>query len=407
MKILAPVGSFTSLQAAIDAGADAIYCGVGKLNMRSRNGSFAYDDLFQIVERAHAATVAVHLTLNTVMYDADLGELAQLCQYAKECSVDAVICMDIAAIQIARKYGLRVHISTQQNISNIEAVKFFAQFADVIVLARELTLEQISKICSQIREQNICGPSGELVSIEVFIHGALCMAVSGKCGLSLGAYNSSANRGACVQVCRRSYTLSDTETGSELSLEGNYLLSPKDLCTIGMFEKFIEIGISIGKIEGRARSADYVATTVSVYKKAVALAQEKKLTVDEKNRFREQLLSVYNRGFWENGYYLGKKTGEWTNGSGNESTQRRNILGKVVNYYAKKGVASIFVDHDCENTQHLHIEGPTTGFLDVTSAQIMHDLGGRPLFLKRGMLVTVACAKVRKNDCVYMIFSKK
>lgn len=402
MNILAPAGSFTSLRAAIDAGADAIYCGIGKLNMRSRNGSFQYDDLPQIVSVCREKNVDLYLAVNTVMYDGDLTSLTDLCLYAKKCGVTALICMDIAAIQCARNHGLRVHISTQQNISNIEAVKFFAQFADVMVLARELTLEQITSICSQIKEQNICGPSGKQIVIEAFIHGALCMAISGKCGLSLGTYNSSANRGACVQVCRRSYTVTDTETGSELEIDGNYILSPKDLCTIGMFEKLIQAGIGLGKIEGRARSADYVFTTVSVYKEACKLLEKNELTSEKKELLRKRLLSVYNRGFWENGYYLGKKTGEWTKGAGNESTTRRFLLGKVQNYYSQKKVASILVDHECSNYQVFHIEGPTTGLVLINTPVAQVD-GVVCTQLQRGMLISVVCDKVRKNDVVYAV----
>ncbi|HLP79845.1 MAG TPA: U32 family peptidase [Acidobacteriota bacterium] len=403
-KILAPAGSFESLAAAINAGADAIYFGCGGLNMRAKSGNFSIDDLPVIVSTCKKAHILCYMTLNALMYDEDLEQLRQLCKIAREVGVDAVICSDIAAIQIAREFGLRIHISTQQNISNIEAVRFFSQFADTIVLARELTLAQIKSIHTRIIEDHICGPSGQLLEIEAFVHGALCVAVSGKCGMSLATYNSSANRGACVQVCRRSYTVTDTETGSQLDIDGKYVMSPRDLCTLPMLSDLIKSGVTLLKIEGRARGPDYVSTVVRAYKEAVSRISHSTYTDAVKTQLLSQVRTVYNRDFWMNGYYLGKSTGEWCTVAGSCATQFRTIIGKVENYYTQSSVALITLEtRNLSQGCTLAFSGPTTGYLLVENVQLQID-GSVPSTVLQGSSVTVVVpSRVRKNDKVFLI----
>jgi len=432
IQILAPAGSFESLSAAINSGADAVYFGCGKLNMRSRAGSFAFSDMEKVVSECHnskkyktqisknknSKTLAF-LTLNTIMYDGDISDIHNFCKEAQRVGVDAVICSDIAAIQIARSYNLRVHISTQQNISNVEAVKFFATFADTIVLARELTIEQIAKISEQIKAQNICGPSGNLIELEAFVHGALCVAIAGKCGMSLATYNSSANRGACFQVCRRAYTISDVETDSELTIDGKYVMSPKDLCTLGMIDKLIGAGVTLLKIEGRARGPEYVSTVVRAYADARDAFIEQKLTQELQQQLIDRVSTVFNRGFWQNGYYMGVSTGEWCTAGGSVAKTVKSLVGFVENYYPKAKVALIKLEN-CSLSQGstLAFSGPTTGWLQIENAQLQIDetvnsqnsqqpQPSQPSQILQGSVVTVRVPDVvRKNDKVFTILNR-
>src|SRR3989338_5866440 len=315
-EVMAPAGSYESLIAAIKAKADSIYFGVSKLNMRARSGSFGFKDIEKVAAICMENNVKAYLALNTIMYDDDLELMRKICGKAKESKIDAIIASDIAAMEYARSIGLEVHASTQLNISNIEAVRFFSKYADVMVLARELSLRQIDDICGHIKKEKIKGPNGNLLKIELFCHGALCVSIAGKCYMSLAAYNMPANRGECLQNCRRAYRVIDEETGNELILENKYVMSPKDLCTIGFLDKIADAGVSILKIEGRARSAEYVYTVTKAYKEALESIKAGSYTKDKIKQWTKNLESVYNRGFWHGGYYLGKKLGEWSNAYG-------------------------------------------------------------------------------------------
>jgi putative protease len=371
VELLAPAGSYEALQAAIKAGADAIYFGVEQLNMRARaTMNFKVEDLPQITKRLHKQKVKAYLTLNTIIYDHDIPLMKRILEKAKEAEVDGIIAMDQAVIMAAHAMGLPVHISTQANISNIEAVKFYATYADVMVLARELTLSQIKNIVKQIEKQDIRGPSGELVKIEVFAHGALCMAISGKCYLSLHSHNASANRGACVQNCRRAYEVTDLQDGIKLRIENEYIMSPKDLCTIDFLDALLETGISVLKIEGRARGADYVYTTVKCYREAIDAYYEGTYTREKVEAWMERLRSVYNRGFWE-GYYLGRKLGEWSDGPGSQATRKKLFLGEVQKYYPKLQVAQFLMrTHSLKEGETLLIIGPKTGVLEIPAKEM-------------------------------------
>ncbi|MFQ5475224.1 MAG: peptidase U32 family protein, partial [Candidatus Nanoarchaeia archaeon] len=330
--------------AAIKSGAGSVYFGVGSLNMRSRSAKFSIEDLEKVAKICEENDVKSYLALNTVMYDEDLDEVKKICDLAKEKGISAVIASDTSVIQYANSVGLEVHMSTQTNISNTEAVKFYSKFADVIVLARELSLDQIKTVCEKIRKDEIKGPSGNLVEIEVFIHGALCVSISGKCYMSLATYEHSANRGACLQNCRRKYRVTDDETGQELIVDNKYIMSPKDLCTIGMIDKLIDAGVKIFKIEGRARGPEYVSTVTRVYKEAIEAVKSSTYTKTKIEKWREELKTVFNRGFWENGYYLGKKTGEWSGAYGSKATTEKIQVGKVIHFFGKNNVAEIAVE---------------------------------------------------------------
>ncbi len=339
IELLAPVGSLESLHAAIEAGADAVYFGVEQLNMRAKSiNSFSITELPVVTSICNRAGVKCYVTLNTVMYDHDLQLLRNIVIRAKESGVDAAIASDFAVIEVCRTQGLALHISTQANVSNIEAVKFLAPFADVIVLARELTLMQVEAITREINRRKIVGPSGHLLKIEVFAHGALCMAVSGKCYLSLHQQNASANRGACTQVCRRPYKVSDAETGAELLIDSEYIMSPKDLCTIDILDQLIAAGVDVLKIEGRGKSADYVYTVTRCYREAIEAVNNGSYSRSQIEGWKLELATVYNRGFWE-GYYLGRKLGEWTQNPGSVATEKKVYLGKCSKYYPRIGVA--------------------------------------------------------------------
>jgi putative protease len=404
IEIMAPAGNFEALQTAIDAGANAVYFGVGHLNMRAHSSvNFTMDDLEEIVSLCKKNGVKSYLTVNTVLYDHDLKATQLLMNQAKKVGISAVIVSDMAALMYAKEIGLEIHASTQLNISNIQSLKFFAQYVDVAVLARELTLNQTSEIIRQIEEQNITGPSGELIRIEIFVHGALCMAVSGKCYLSLHEFNASANRGACMQTCRRSYTLTDNESGYEIGVDNEYLMSPKDLCTIGFLNKILDAGVSVLKIEGRARSPEYVKTVVTAYDQAVqAIAGG---TYNQKliDGWMKDLGRVFNRGFW-NGYYLGQKLGEWSHIYGSQATERKVLVGKATNYFSKISVAEFKLEaNDLKIGDKILIIGPTTGTIEIVVEEIRLDL--KPVdFAPQGNFVSIAVPKtVRRNDRIYKI----
>lgn len=341
---MAPAGSYESLLAAIEAGADSVYFGVGALNMRAASAAnFTLDDLDQIVKIAHEAGVKAYLTVNTIIYDNEIEQMHAVVDRAAAAKVDAIIAADQSVILYARSRGVEIHLSTQLNISNSEALEFYAQWADVAVLARELSLDQVASIHRAIDERNICGPSGEKIRIEMFAHGALCMAVSGKCYLSLHETGCSANRGACRQICRRSYTLTDRETGAQLDTEGQWILSPKDLCTIDFLDKFINAGVRVLKIEGRARGGEYVKRVVECYDRALRMIEAGEYTAEAAAQLREQLAEVFNRGFW-GGYYLGKPAAEHSERYGSSATRRKVFVGKVTNFFKRISVAEILVE---------------------------------------------------------------
>ena len=372
IEIMAPVGSYESLQAAIQAGADAIYFGVGILNMRSRSAAnFGLDDLAQIATICHRHAIRTYLTVNTIIYNHEIEEMHTLVQAAKAAGISAIIASDMAVILYANSIGVEVHISTQCNISNVEAVRFFSQWADVVVTARELPLRQVAEITQYIKDNDIRGPKGELVQVEVFAHGALCMSVSGKCYLSLDEYNYSANRGACLQLCRREYLVKDVESDMELLVSGKYIMSPKDLCTIGFLDKIIHAGVRVLKIEGRGRSADYVKTVVECYKEAVQAVNDGTYTQEKIVAWTERLSTVFNRGFWD-GYYLGRKMGEWSERYGSQATENKVYLGKVTNYYNRPQVAEMKIEtaETLKQGEDLMVIGQTTGVYRATVEEL-------------------------------------
>ncbi len=371
---MAPVGSYESLSAAIDAGADSIYFGIGQLNMRSRSSAnFTHEDLGRIVSTAHSHGIKTYLTVNTVIYDDEIEQMHSIIDTAHRHGVDAVIVSDQSAILYARSRGMEVHISTQLNVSNTETLRFYSRWADVAVLARELSLEQIKRISDAIREQDIRGPKGELMKIEMFAHGALCMAVSGKCYLSMHSSGCSANRGACRQICRRSYTLRDTDTGEEIAVEGKYLLSPKDLCTMPFIDRFIDSGVRVLKIEGRARSAEYVKTVCRCYSEAVEAVCDGTFTPERAEAWVERLRRVFNRDFW-GGYYLGKPTVELSRNYGSSATVRKVFVGKVTNFFKRISVAEVYVEASpLETGRQILFTGEKTGAAEMTAETVYVD----------------------------------
>ena len=375
LEIMAPAGSFSSLTAAVEGGADSVYFGIGHLNMRSHSaGNFTREDLPEIMRICRAYGIRAYMTLNITLYEEDLQAAYDTLDAAREAGVDAVIASDMACILYCRKIGLEVHISTQLSISNIEALRFYAQWADVVVLARELNLEQVKAIHEAIQREHICGPSGKPVRIEMFAHGAFCMAVSGKCYLSLDAYAASANRGACLQACRRGYLLTDYETGNEIHVDNKYLLSPKDLCTIEFLDKFVEAGVKVFKIEGRARSADYVKITASCYRQAADAVADGSFTPELGTSLKERLATVFNRGFWD-GYYLGAYMGEWSAKYGSSATLQKIYVGPVTNWFSRIQVAEIQVDATpLHRGDKLLFIGPTTGMLEMEVEDLRVDL---------------------------------
>jgi len=367
LEIMAPAGSFECLTAAIEGGADSVYFGVGHLNMRSRSAAnFAPEDLPEVVRICRAYGVKTYLTLNIILYGEDLAPMRETLDMAKAAGVDAVIASDIAAIEYCRRIGLEVHISTQLSISNIEALRFFSQWADVVVLARELRLEQVKAIHEAIVSEPVTGPSGKPVRIEMFAHGALCMAISGKCYLSLQTMGSSANRGACMQVCRRGYEVTDLETGEKLNIDNEYIMSPKDLCTIRFMDKIVGAGVRVFKIEGRARSAEYVRRTASCYREAADAVAAGTFTPELAEELENRLKEVFNRGFWD-GYYLGARLGEWSAVYGSQATRRKEYVGKVTNWFDRIGVAEVQVESGAIRTgDQILLLGPTTGCIEMT-----------------------------------------
>lgn len=403
-EIMAPAGSWESLAAAIKAGADSIYFGIESLNMRAHSAArFTVNDLDAIVGRCKEAGVKSYLTVNTIIYGEDLQLMRSICDAAKTSGISAIIASDVAVLQYCNTIGQEIHLSTQLNISNIEALKFYARFADVAVLARELNMGQVSEIARQIDEQNVLGPNGQRVRIEMFCHGALCMAISGKCYLSLNNLGYSANRGACLQVCRRSYTVRDRETGVELDVDNKYIMSPKDLKTIRFVDRMVKAGVKVFKIEGRARGPEYVYTTVQCYKQALEAALEGTTTKAMKDQWDERLKTVFNRGFWD-GYYLGQRLGEWNKEYGSSATERKVYVGKGIKYFSKIGVAEFLLEaNTLDKDDKLLITGPTTGALFLNADEIRYDL--QPVdHAEKGWRVSIPVPeKVRPSDKLYKL----
>ena len=396
---MAPVGSRESLAAAIQAGANSIYFGIGQLNMRSHSANhFDINDLHEIAETCKAHGIKTYLTVNTIIYDEDMEAMRQIVDAAKAADISAVIASDVAVLVYCRQVGVEVHLSTQLNITNVESLKFYAQFADVTVLARELNMTQVKYIYDEITNQNICGPMGKPVRIEMFCHGALCMAVSGKCYMSLHEANRSANRGQCVQICRRSYTATDNETGHQLEIDNKYLMSPKDLKTVRFIDKMIDAGVRVFKIEGRARGPEYVYTVVSCYREAIQAVLEGTFTEEKKDKWDERLATVFNRGFWD-GYYQGQTMGEWNKNYGSLATEKKVLVGKVTKYFSKIGVADISVEAATfKKGDKLLITGTTTGAMYLDAKEIRYDLGAVEE-AEQGWRVSIPVPdKVRPND---------
>ena len=405
-EIMAPVGSREALAAALQAGADSIYFGIEALNMRAHSANhFTIRDLHEIAETCANHGVKSYLTVNTIIYDTDLELMQQICRAAKEANISAVIASDVAVLSYCQEIGQEVHLSTQLNISNVEALRFYARFADVAVLARELNLEQVAHIHRAIEEEQICGPSGKPIRLEMFCHGALCMAVSGKCYLSLQNLGRSANRGECMQVCRRSFTVTDRETGMELDVDNKYIMSPKDLKTIGFMDKMVEAGVSVFKIEGRARAAEYVYTVVKCYKEALRAVLDGTFSPERVAEWDKQLATVFNRGFWD-GYYLGQKMGEWSKVYGSQATERKQYIGKGQKYFSRLGVGEFLLEAGgFQVGDKLLIVGPTTGAHYVTATDI-HGDHGPVQKAEKGMRVSIPVPeKTRPSDKLYLIVS--
>ena len=406
VQLLAPAGNFESLSAALANGAHAVYFGVGNLNMRSQGAAnFALEDLPEIVARCHARRAKAWMTLNTIVYDGELEQVRSCCAAAKNAGVDAIIAADIAVLETARKMQLPVHLSVQANIANVEAVRFYARYADVMVLARELDLEKIRNICRTIEKEHITGPSGELVKIEIFVHGALCVAVSGKCYMSLALFNTSANRGACCQPCRRSYTVRDSVNGQELEIDNRYVMSPGDLCTVEILPRLLDAGVSVLKIEGRGRSADYVAAATKVYREALELWEMKKTPgAEQLELWQNRLKEVFNRGFWKGGYYLGEKTGEWAVSGENKAAFVKVLCGKVLNYFPKAGVVQVLLNSgSVKQDDRFLITGPTTGAVEGRITAFRAD-DQEVRSAEKGMEITFPYGTaVRKNDSFFIL----
>lgn len=402
IEIMAPAGSWESLSAAIKAGANSVYFGIENLNMRSRSSNnFTTEDLREIVRICNDAGVKSYLTINTVIYDEDLRLMREIVDVAKESGVSAIIAADVAVMSYAFSQGVEVHLSTQLNIANIEALRFYAQFADVVVLARELNMEQVAEIYRQIVDQHICGPKGELIRIEMFCHGALCMAVSGKCYLSLHDTNHSANRGACMQLCRRSYIVTEKGTDRELEIDNEYIMSPKDLKTIHFLNKMLDSGVRVFKIEGRARAAEYVNTVVSCYGEAIDAYLTDSFTEEKIENWNSRLSRVFNRGFW-NGYYLGQRLGEWSSKYGSEATVKKVYIGKCTNYFAKAGVAEFLIEtQTLELGDEMLVTGPTTGAYEKTVEELRVDYKNVKIAQKGDLVSIKVDERIRRNDKLF------
>ena len=401
---MAPVGSRESLAAAIQAGADSVYFGIGKLNMRAGSASaFTIDDLREIAATCNEHGIKTYLTVNTIIYGEDIPVMHEIVNAAHEAGISAVIASDVAVMTYCNSIGQEVHLSTQLNISNIEALRFYAQFADVVVLARELNMDQVAEIHRLAIEQNICGPSGQPIRIEMFCHGALCMAISGKCYLSLANAGRSANRGECIQICRRSYVVTDAETGNQLEIDNKYIMSPKDLKTVRFIDRMMESGVRVFKIEGRARGPEYVYTVVRTYKEAIRSVVEGTFTDEKKDEWDRQLATVFNRGFWD-GYYQGQTLGEWNKNYGSNATERKVYIGKGVKYFSKLGVAEFTVEAaDFKLGDKLLVTGPTTGVMYLEAKEIRLELD--PVdYAPKGTHVSIPVpGKIRQSDKLFKI----
>lgn len=401
---MAPVGSRESLAAAIQAGADSVYFGIGKLNMRAGSASaFTIDDLREIAATCNEHGIKTYLTVNTIIYGEDIPVMHEIVDAAHEAGISAVIASDVAVMTYCNSIGQEVHLSTQLNISNIEALRFYAQFADVVVLARELNMDQVAEIHRLAIEQNICGPSGQPIRIEMFCHGALCMAISGKCYLSLANAGRSANRGECIQICRRSYVVTDAETGNQLEIDNKYIMSPKDLKTVRFIDRMMESGVRVFKIEGRARGPEYVYTVVRTYKEAIRSVVEGTFTNEKKDEWDRQLATVFNRGFWD-GYYQGQTLGEWNKNYGSNATERKVYIGKGVKYFSKLGVAEFTVEAaDFKLGDKLLVTGPTTGVMYLEAKEIRLELD--PVdYAPKGTHVSIPVpGKIRQSDKLFKI----
>lgn len=403
LEIMAPAGNFECLNAAIQGGANSVYFGVGNLNMRSHSANnFSPADLQQVCDICRENGVKSYLTLNIVLYDEDIEPMKEALQAAKAAGITAVIASDMAAITYARELGIEVHISTQLSISNSQSLKFYAQYADVIVLARELNLGQVKEIKATIDREQIKGPSGRLLEIEMFCHGALCMAISGKCYLSLHEYGASANRGSCYQLCRRGYSVTDLETGNTLEIDNKYIMSPKDLCTIEFMDKIIDAGVTVFKIEGRARSAEYVKTVARCYRDAADAVLAGKYTPEYASELKERLSTVFNRGFWD-GYYQGARLGEWSEVYGNKATKSKKYIGKVTNYFSNIGVAEILIETGSISVgDNVIIIGPSTGVVEVKVEEIRVDLKSTESAVKGEYCSIAVPEKLRRSDKLYL-----
>jgi len=402
-KILSPVGYFDSLHAAIDAKADAVYFGVETLNMRSRSNNFKLDDLKKVVEICKKNQIDSFLTLNSIIYNEEIDAMHQIVDLAKEANISAIIAHDFSVTEYARKKNVKLHLSTQANVSNIDSLRFFSKYFDTVVLARELSLDQIKEITCLIEKEKIIGPSGDLVEIEIFIHGALCMAISGKCYLSLHQYNQSANRGKCYQACRRKYLVREEETGKELELVNNHIMSLKDLCTINHLDKIVKSGAKLLKIEGRARKPDYVYTVTKCYKEALDSIFDNTFTDKKIQKWQEDLSKVYNRGFWEGGYYLDKETDIWCSSHGSKSDVKKTYVGIATNYFSKIGVGEFLLHcHEIKVGDEILIMGPTSGFIKqkvlslYTDKEVTKAIKGEKVAIKLD-------TKIRKNDKLYIL----
>lgn len=408
IELMAPAGNFESLQAALDNGANSVYFGVEQLNMRARASiNFTLDDLPEIARRCEAINVRSYLTLNTIIYDHDLSIVKTVLKEAKAANITAVIAMDQAVIAAARAMDLEVHISTQLNVTNIETLKFYAMFADTMVLSRELSLRQVKFITDQIEKEQIKGPSGRLVEIEIFGHGALCMAVSGKCYMSLHAYNSSANRGACKQNCRKKYTVIDQETGFEMELDNEYIMSPKDLCTIDFLDEIIQSGIKVLKIEGRGRAPEYVAHVIKCYREAIDSVNAGTYSKEKVIGWMQELEKVYNRGFWS-GYYLGQKLGEWSNSSGSLATQKKVYIGKGMHYYPKAEIGEFKIEaYDLNVGDTILVTGPSTGAKEMQVDEMMVNDQSVASGTKNDLVTIPLAFRIRPSDKLYKIVENK
>jgi len=403
-EIMAPAGSWESLAAAFQAGADSVYFGIESLNMRARSSNnFTIVDLKEFARLCREKAVKSYLTINTVLYDGDLALMQQIVDAAKEAQISAIIAADVSVMSYARQKEVEIHLSTQLNIANIEALKFYAHFADVVVLARELNLDQVAEIYDQIVAQDIRGPQGGLIRIEMFCHGALCMAVSGKCYLSLHEYNASANRGACVQICRRGYTVKDKETDVEMDIDSSYIMSPKDLKTIHFMNKMMDSGVRVFKIEGRARGPEYVKTVVNCYREAIESQVNGTFDSVKIEDWDNRLSTVFNRGFWD-GYYLGQRLGEWTHQYGSSATKRKILIGKGIKYYSNVGVAEFLLESNClEVGDEILVTGPTTGAVEAVVEEIRVEMQTVQKAVKGQHLSIPMTQKIRPSDKLYKV----